>query len=110
MPVMSVTNLNKKTTNMEITKLIPSAGRLLVRLIEQPDSDKTGLVMLNGNMTNYLMGEVIATADGHQLDRVASRFPIGTKVLLLKYGIDEVVVAGEKLALVEDINVIATFE
>lgn len=93
---------------MEINKLYPTAGRLLVRLIEQPESDKTGLVMLNGNMQNYLMGEIIAV--GMQESKADALYGVGEKVLLLKYGLDEVVVAGEKLVLIEEINVIATIE
>ncbi len=93
---------------MEITKLWPAEGRLLVRVIEQDDSDKTGLVMLNGNMTNYLMGEIIARCT-HEA-ATDPLYDVGEKVLMLKYGGDEVVVAGEKLMLIEEINVIASIE
>lgn len=93
---------------ININDIKPCGARVLVKIFEDAQTTKTGLILPEKDITNMpVMGKVIKAGE-------TSAFPEGTTVLFRKYSLDElkfIAPEGEvRLHLLEDEEIVATLQ
>lgn len=83
------------------TKIIPNKGKLLVKPVKQDAVSKGGIILPANEGVEKSEGVIVET--GREV-----RFEAGQKVIYGKYAGDEIVVEGETLRIIRDIEVLAT--
>jgi len=93
--------------------LRPLADRIVVKLIEQEEEKRGGIIIPDTAKEKPEKGEVIATGPGKLLDN-GNRAPMevkkGDKVIFQKYGGHEVKVDGKEIMVLREEDVMAVIE
>lgn len=90
--------------------LKPLADRLVVKLIEQEEEKRGGIIIPDTAKEKPEKGEVIAMGPGKLLDngtRAPMEVKVGDKVIFQKYGGHEVKVDGKELMILREEDVMA---
>ena len=93
--------------------LQPLGDRLIVEVLEEETTTFSGIVLPDTAQERPQRGEVIAVGPGKMLDsgkRAALLVKVGDVVLYGKYSGSEVEVAGEKLQIMRESDVLAVVE
>ncbi|HOJ93314.1 MAG TPA: co-chaperone GroES [Dictyoglomaceae bacterium] len=94
-------------------KLRPVGDRVVVKLIEQEEKTKSGIVLPDTAKEKPQQGEVIAVGTGRILDngqKVPLEIKEGDKVIFTKYAGTEVKVEGEEYLILSERDILAVIE
>jgi len=98
---------------MMAVKLRPVGDRVVVKLIEQEEKTKSGIVLPDTAKEKPQQGEVIAVGTGRILDngqKVPLEIKEGDKVIFTKYAGTEVKVEGEEYLILSERDILAVIE
>lgn len=90
--------------------LKPLGDRVVVKVIEQEERTKGGIVLPDTAKEKPQEGEVLAVGPGRILDngqRVAPEVKVGDRVIFAKYGGTEVEVGGEEYLILRESDILA---
>lgn len=90
--------------------LKPLGDRVVVRVIEQEEKTRGGIVLPDTAKEKPQEGEVLAVGPGRILDngeRVAPEVKVGDRVIFAKYGGTEVEVGGEEYLILRESDILA---
>src|SRR6476620_12547850 len=98
------------TKNAAPVKVGPLADRVVVRSLEEAEQTRGGLFIPDTAKEKPQEGEILAVGPGRFDDgkRVPMDLKVGDKVLFGKYSGTEVVIDGEPLLILREIDVLAT--
>jgi len=94
-------------------KLRPVGDRVVVKVIEQEEKTKSGIVLPDTAKEKPQQGEVIAVGTGRILDngqKVPLEIKEGDKVIFTKYAGTEVKVEGEEYLILSERDILAVIE
>ncbi|HAA47236.1 MAG TPA: co-chaperone GroES [Synergistaceae bacterium] len=94
-------------------KLKPLGDRIVVKVLNQEETTKGGIVLPDTAKEKPQEGEVIAVGSGKVLEngqKLPLEVKIGDKVLFSKYGGTEVKVEGEEYLILSERDVLAILE
>lgn len=95
---------------MASVSLRPLGDRVVVRVIEQEEKTRGGIVLPDTAKEKPQEGEVLAVGPGRVLDngqRVAPEVKVGDRVIFAKYGGTEVEVGGEEYLILRESDILA---
>lgn len=90
--------------------LKPLGDRVVVRVIEQEEKTRGGIVLPDTAKEKPQEGEVLAVGPGRILDngqRVAPEVKVGDRIIFAKYGGTEVEVGGEEYLILRESDILA---
>ena len=94
--------------------MLPSLGdRIVIKLIEENTTTKSGLVLPDSAKEKPRRGEVIAVGNGKVLDngtRVAVDIQVGETVLIARYGGDVVDIDGTEYTILSERDILGIVE
>ena len=93
-------------------KIKPLADRVVIKLVEEEETSKGGLILTGSAKEKPQVAEVIAVGPGGNVDGkdVEMIVKVGDKVLTIKYSVTEVKVDGEECNIVRQIDILAIVE
>ncbi len=91
-----------------MSKLIPLAGYLVVKRMEEPSTTLSGIILTDSAKEKPQRGEVIAVGAGKE-DKPA-QVKVGQTVIFKKYGPTELELDGQEWLLLEEEDVLAILE
>ncbi|MFO0885407.1 MAG: co-chaperone GroES [Pirellulales bacterium] len=94
-------------------KLTPIGDRVVVRPAEPEQKTAGGIVLPDSAQERPQQGRVLAVGDGRLLEnglRSAPQIAEGDRVVFLPYSGNEIEVAGEKLLLLREADILAVLE
>jgi len=94
------------------TKIVPLGERVVVKRAEAESTTAGGIVLPDSAQDKPQRGEVIAVGDGH-MNSKGEKIPLsvkeGDRVIFSPYGGEEIEVADEKLLLLRESDILATY-
>ena len=94
------------------TKIVPLGERVVVKRAEAESTTSGGIVLPDSARDKPQRGEVIAVGDGH-VKNDGTKVPLtvkeGDRVIFSPYGGEEIEVGDEKLLLLRESDILATF-
>lgn len=93
--------------------LRPLGDRIVIKLIEENTTTKSGLVLPDSAKEKPRRGEVIAVGNGKVLDngtRVAVDIQVGETVLIARYGGDVVEIDGTEYTILSERDILGIVE
>ena len=92
-------------------KIKPLADRVVIKLVEEEETTKGGLILSGSAKEKPQVAEVIAVGPGGNVDgKVEMIVKVGDKVLTSKYSGTEVKVDGEECTIVRQSDILAIVE
>ena len=93
-------------------KIKPLADRVVIKLVEEEETTKSGLILTSAAKEKPQMAEVLAVGPGGMVDgkEVEMIVKVGDKVLTSKYSGTEVKVDGEECTIVRQNDILAIVE
>lgn len=93
-------------------KIKPLADRVVIKLVEEEETTKGGLILTGGAKEKPQVAEVLAVGPGGNVDgkEVEMIVKVGDKVLTSKYAGTEVKVDGEECTIVRQSDILAVVE
>lgn len=93
-------------------KIKPLADRVVIKLVEEEETSKGGLILTGSAKEKPQVAEVIAVGPGGNVDGkdVEMIVKVGDKVLTSKYSGTEVKVDGEECTIVRQSDILAIIE
>ena len=93
-------------------KIKPLADRVVIKLVEEEETTKGGLILSGSAKEKPQVAEVIAVGPGGNVDGkdVEMIVKVGDKVLTSKYSGTEVKVAGEELLVMREEDIMGVVE
>ena len=90
----------------------PLADRVVVKMIKQEETTKSGIILSEGSKEKPQIAEVIAVGPGGETDgkEVKMYIKIGEKVVLNKYAGTEIKYEGEDYIIVKQSDILAICE
>ena len=89
-------------------KIKPLADRVVIKLVEEEETTKGGLILSGSAKEKPQVAEVIAVGPGGNVDEMIVK--VGDKVLTSKYSGTEVKVDGEECTIVRQSDILAIVE
>ena len=89
-------------------KIKPLADRVVIKLVEEEETSKGGLILTGSAKEKPQVAEVIAVGPGGNVDGMIVK--VGDKVLTSKYSGTEVKVDGEECTIVRQSDILAIVE
>ncbi len=97
---------------MAATKIVPLGERVVVKRAEAESTTAGGIVLPDSAQDKPQRGEVIAVGEGH-MNSKGEKIPLsvkeGDRVIFSPYGGEEIEVADEKLLLLRESDILATY-
>ncbi len=97
---------------MAATKVVPLGERVVVKRAEAESTTAGGIVLPDSAQDKPQRGEVIAVGDGH-VKNDGTKVPLtvkeGDRVIFAAWGGEEIEVGDEKLLLLRESDILATF-
>lgn len=94
------------------TKIVPLGDRVVVKRAEAESTTAGGIVLPDSAQDKPQRGEVIAVGEGH-MNSKGEKIPLsvkeGDRVIFSPYGGEEIEVADEKLLLLRESDILATY-
>ena len=101
-----------KTATKSATKIVPLGERVVVKRAEAESTTSGGIVLPDTARDKPQRGEVIAVGDGH-VKNDGTKIPLtvkeGDRVIFSPYGGEEIEIGDEKLLLLRESDILATF-
>lgn len=101
-----------KTATKSATKIVPLGERVVVKRAEAESTTSGGIVLPDSARDKPQRGEVIAVGDGH-VKNDGTKVPLtvkeGDRVIFSPYGGEEIEVGDEKLLLLRESDILATY-
>lgn len=94
------------------TKIVPLGERVVVKRAEAESTTAGGIVLPDSAQNKPQRGEVIAVGDGHTKNdgtKVPLTVKEGDRVIFSPYGGEEIEVGDEKLLLLRESDILATY-
>ena len=92
-------------------KIKPLADRVVIKLVEEEETSKGGLILTGSAKEKPQVAEVIAVGPGGVVDKdIEMIVKVGDKVLTSKYSGTEVKVDGEECTIVRQSDILAIVE
>ena len=94
-------------------KLRPLGDRVVVKVVEQEEKTKAGIVLPDTAKEKPQQGEVLAVGPGRILDngeRVPVEVKVGDRVIFAKYAGTEVKLEGEEYLILSERDILAVIE
>ena len=93
-------------------KIKPLADRVVIKLVEEEETSKGGLILTGSAKEKPQVAEVIAVGPGGMVDgkEVVMNVKVGDKVITSKYSGTEVKVDGEECTIVRQSDILAIVE
>ena len=91
-------------------KIKPLADRVVIKLVEEEETTKGGLILSGSAKEKPQVAEVIAVGPGGNVDGKEVEMIVGDKVLTSKYSGTEVKVDGEECTIVRQSDILAVVE
>lgn len=101
-----------KTATKKATKIVPLGERVVVKRAEAESTTSGGIVLPDSARDKPQRGEVIAVGDGHVKSdgaKVPLTVKAGDRVIFTPYGGEEIEVGDEKLLLLRESDILATY-
>ncbi len=102
----------KKGSSSKGSKIVPLGDRVVVRRAEAEARTAGGIVLPDSARDKPQRGEVVAIGDGH-VKRDGTRIPLtvreGDQVIFSSYAGDEIQIGDEKLLLLRESDILATY-
>lgn len=92
--------------------LRPLADRVVVKMIKQEETTKSGIILSEGSKEKPQIAEVIAVGPGGEIEgnEVKMYIKTGDKVVINKYSGTEIKYEGEELIIVKQSDILAIAE
>lgn len=92
--------------------LKPLADRVVVKMIKQEETTKSGIILSEGSKEKPQIAEVIAVGPGGEIEgnEVKMYIKTGDKVVINKYSGTEIKYEGEELIIVKQSDILAIAE
>ena len=93
-------------------KIKPLADRVVIKLVEEEETSKGGLILTGSAKEKPQVAEVIAVGPGGNVDGKEIKMQVteGQKVIYSKYAGTEVKIDGEELIIVRQSDILAVVE
>lgn len=90
----------------------PLADRVLIKMIENEETTKSGIILAPAAKEKPLVAEVLAVGPGGVVDgkEVKMEIKVGDKVIVSKYAGTEIKYEGQELVIVKQNDVLAIVE
>lgn len=90
----------------------PLADRVLIKMIENEETTKSGIILTAAAKEKPLMAEVLAVGPGGLVDgkEVKMEIKVGDKVIVSKYAGTEIKYDGQELVIVKQNDILAIVE
>ncbi len=90
----------------------PLADRVLIKMIENEETTKSGIILTAASKEKPLMAEVLAVGPGGLVDgkEVKMEIKVGDKVIVSKYAGTEIKYDGQELVIVKQNDILAIVE
>ena len=90
----------------------PLADRVLIKMIENEETTKSGIILTAAAKEKPLMAEVLAVGPGGLVDgkEVKIEIKVGDKVIVSKYAGTEIKYDGQELVIVKQNDILAIVE
>lgn len=92
--------------------LKPLEDRVIVKMVKQEETTKSGIILSEGSKEKPQIAEVISVGPGGMIDgkKVDMYIKVGDKVVINKYSGTEIKYEGEELIIVKQSDILAICE